>query len=173
MTNFDYAYEVLSEHEGFLSNHPHDPGGITKYGISLRYLRSIGLDVDGDGDVDDADILAITEPVARQIYFENFWKRHGYDRIVDRGLATKVFDLSVNMGYRQAHLLLQRALRAAGRPVEEDGVLGPQTLAAISAGDPFPVIAALRSEAAGFYRLLGERPWGKSFLRGWLRRAYR
>jgi len=85
----------------------------------------------------------------------------------------KVLDLSVNMGPKQAHTLVQRALQATHHRVAVDGVLGPQTFGAI---DEVPAIAlcpAIRSEAAGFYRLLAaQRPELSKFLRGWLRRAY-
>jgi lysozyme family protein len=93
-------------------------------------------------------------------------------------VAVKVFDLAVNVGPRQAHRLLQRALRACGRDVAEDGVIGPETLGAIAgvagAGEsPFAIVASLRSEAAGFYRtLIARRPLLAVFERGWLRRAY-
>lgn len=36
MTNFDKAFELLIGHEGGYVNHPSDPGGETKYGISKR-----------------------------------------------------------------------------------------------------------------------------------------
>jgi lysozyme family protein len=67
---------------------------------------------------------------------------------------------------------LQRALRANHWPVTEDGILGTKTRTAANAftGGLAP---ALRSEAAGFYRVLvAKHPQFKRFLNGWTRRAY-
>ncbi len=72
-----------------------------------------------------------------------------------------------------AHRLIQRALRSAGRDVIEDGLLGPKTIAAINAVDVSDLLAALKSEAAGYYRsIAASNPKQRKFLKGWLNRAY-
>jgi lysozyme family protein len=72
-----------------------------------------------------------------------------------------LFDLAVNTGILQANKLIQRALRSTGVSVTEDGIIGPVTL------------AALKSEAAGYYRLIANiNPSQLTFINGWLRRAY-
>jgi lysozyme family protein len=176
MMGLERALAVVREHEGdAFTNDPADPGGATKYGISLRFLRSLGHelgDVDGDGDVDATDVRTLTWDQAAEIYRREFWDRWGYERLPET-VAVKVFDLSVNVGPGQAHRLLQRALRAAGSPVKEDGVLGPVTRSACFSALSGGLLAALRSEAAGFYRLLVEsRPDLARFILGWLSRAY-
>ena len=88
-------------------------------------------------------------------------------------MAIKVFDLAVNVGHRQAVKLLQRALRACGATVADDGVLGPLTRQAVQVAQPDLLVAALRSEAAGFYRALAQKkPENEKFLKGWLNRCY-
>lgn len=171
---FEDAIEEVLENEGGFANHGSDPGGVTQFGVSLRFLRSRGIDIDGDGDSDADDVLALDRAQARQLYLTHFWNRGGYGRLDDQRVATKLFDLSVNMGDSQAHRLFQRALRAAGRDVVEDGVLGPESVGAANATPSDVLLAALRSEAAGFYRaLVAGKPGLGVFLRGWLRRAYR
>ncbi len=180
MSRFNLAIDTVLEHEGGYVNDPDDPGGATNFGISLRYLRKAGEldgeligDIDADGDVDIDDIRAMSREDAEHIYKVMWWDRHRYARIRDQALATKVFDLAVNMGARQAHRLLQRACRAAGRPLVEDGIIGRNTLAAVNGLDAEVLLAALRSEAAGFYRVLIARdPVRKKWETGWLRRAY-
>lgn len=175
MAMFNEAIEVVLRHEGGFVDHPADPGGATNWGISLRFLvrEGIDLDLDGDGKLDAEDIRRMPRETAIEIYRERIWDRFGYDRIVDQALATKVFDLAVNMGATQAHKCLQRACRAAGTAIADDGILGPVTLAAANGLPAATVLAALRSEAAGFYRLLAAtRPSAAVFLTGWLRRAY-
>ncbi|MDR2781213.1 MAG: hypothetical protein LBB21_02000, partial [Holosporaceae bacterium] len=68
---------------------------------------------------------------------------------------------------------LQRALLSAGKQVVEDGIIGPGTLGAVNESDPTDLLAALKSEAAGYYRLIATiTPSQKRFINGWLRRAY-
>lgn len=176
MSNFDKAVEVVFDNEGGLSDHPADPGGITNYGITLNVLREDGPfgDIDGDGDIDADDIRQLTIEQAREIYNRQWWDRYGYGRIENQWIATKLLDLSVNMGPRQAHLIMQRALRATGYPVKQDGILGPVTIGAINnCAVKSALHIAMRSEAAGVYRLIiANKPELKPFIVGWLNRAY-
>lgn len=183
---FAAALAVVLAHEGGFVDDPVDPGGATNYGISLRFLRAEiaadraaleVYDVDADGDVDADDMRRLTRDQAGELYRSAFWDRYGFGRLADE-IAIKTFDLAVNMGARQAVKLLQRAVRACGVDgVADDGVLGPITLGAVRRIDgdlgPYALRAALRSEAAGFYRaLIAARPPFEKYRRGWLNRAY-
>ena len=129
-------------------------------------------DIDGDGDIDAADIRTLTYEQTVAIYRAAFWKRYGYDRLA-LPVAAKMFDLCVNMGPKQAHRIAQRALRACGQMVVEDGILGPRSLTAIATVAPEMLRVSMCSEAAGFYRILCiRRPELQKYLQGWLRRAY-
>lgn len=179
--NFPQALAVLLNHEGGFVNDPDDPGGATKYGVSLRTVARLdanldGLldfDLDGDGDVDADDIRAMTPDKAAEYYRRQWWDKNGYGRINSPEIATKVFDLAVNMGATQAHKCLQRAIRASWFPTADDGVFGPQTLSSTNAAEPRSLLAALKSEAAGFYRTIAATsPKSAKYLAGWLTRAY-
>lgn len=181
-SSFDEALKVVLEHEGGWTDDPRDPGGATNFGVSLRLLRSLGDldgddyqdgDLDRDGDVDADDVRAMTRDQAAAVYRGQWWDRYGYWRLAEQATATKVFDLAVNMGPRQAHLIAQRACRALSHAITEDGVLGPQTLGALNGVRDFQALPPLRSEASGFYRaLVAKRAELGPFLRGWLTRAY-
>lgn len=185
MSTFIDAIDTVLAHEGGFADDPNDPGGATNYGISLRWLRreGIDLDMDDDDDVDVIDVRQMPRSRAVALYREHWWKRYRYHRLEAQTVATKVFDLAVNMGHRQAVRILQRALQACRCPVIVDGILGSNTTGAANELPPARMLPAIRSEAAGFYRLLIGRnaalrdhgidaPDFRQYERGWLRRAY-
>lgn len=170
----EHALRVVLKHEGGFTV---DHAGPTNRGITLAALKDSGdldFDIDKDGDLDEKDLRAMRVEEAMIYYLRHWWRRYEYDRILDLDVATKVFDLSVNMSSRQAHKLLQRAVRACGHPLVDDGIIGPLTLSAVNRTDAQRLLVALRSEAAGFYRLLAAKTPSKygKYLKGWLARAY-
>ena len=69
---------------------------------------------------------------------------------------------------------MQRALRSVGIRVQEDGLIGSETLSAVKKSEPRCLLAAIKSEAAGYYRMLAQCKTGQEkFLKGWLNRAYK
>ncbi|GHS92249.1 hypothetical protein AGMMS49949_04070 [Alphaproteobacteria bacterium] len=158
MGNFDKAIKFVFQNEGVFSDDPHDSGGETKFGISKKSYP-------------DLDIKNLTKEQALEIYRRDFWEP--YQDFEDR-LATKVFDLAVNMGHHKAVQILQRALRCLGaRQVKDDGVLGPVTRQAVACAQEDFLLTALRSEAAGVYRqLVALNNKNQKFLNGWLKRSY-
>jgi lysozyme family protein len=174
MSTFEHAIPTILDHEGRrFTAHAWDPGGATKFGITLRYARAAGaidadgdgrpdldLDLDDDGDIDERDIMLLDEPRAREVY-RRWWDRQRYDRIVDEHVATKVFDLSINMGPRAvtksgrvigAHALVQRAVNACGYRLLEDGHLGPMTIAAVNDCEPRELLLELCHQQTEHYR---------------------
>jgi lysozyme family protein len=151
-------------HEGGTSNNPADAGGLTRFGICSR-------------DYPDLDIALLTRDDAVAIYYRDFWIPGRFD-LIPRALGAKCFDLSVNIGVSHAVKCLQRAIRAAGEPIADDGVVGEKTAASVLRVPEDCAMAALRSEAAGYYRTIaalarGPRADGdREFLNGWLSRAY-
>jgi len=165
---FEIAIQTVLKHEG---GYTVDHAGPTNYGVTLR---SLDVDIDLDGDIDGDDIRAMTIEDAIAFYKRRWWDRYKYYEINHMLLATKVFDLAVNMGSKQAGKLVQRAMRAFDVRLVEDGVLGPVSFNAIN-NIPYRdgLIIGVRCEAAGFYRsLVAGKPKFEEFLKGWLNRAY-
>ncbi len=177
MANFLTAIPHILQHEGGYVNHPNDPGGATKYGISLRYLRKRGDllgDFDGDGDVDVDDIRAMTVPMAKTTYRAGFWDPNKLGEVKSQMVATKIFDMCVNMGSKQAWKIAQRAVGACGVPLIDDGVIGPNTLQAINSLDHFDydLVITIRELQRAFYtRIMKRKPKLQAFSLGWYRRA--
>ncbi|SRR5579875_151324 len=158
------ALELLLRDEGSYATCAGDPGGPTKFGISARQYPNL-------------DIAQLTIAEAAAIYYRDWWQRFDFGSLPE-AIGAKLFNLAVNMGPHEAVLCIQRALRACRHAVSEDGALGAQTRAAIARADGAALMAALRSEAAGYYRLTvavsaahGDRQ-PERFLEGWLKRAY-
>lgn len=164
---FNYAVNIILKHEGGLTDDKDDPGGITGFGVSLRYLKSIGLDVDGDGDVDADDIRKLSLQQAMAIYRKNWWVKYKLDSIHDLKLATKIMDLAVNMGPSRAIKIAQKAI---GTNI--DGKIGPQTIYRLNDLPPNEVLNEIRKGALEFYdELISKNPKLKKFRNGWNARA--
>ena len=162
MADLARALPFVLRHEGGWSDDAADPGGATNFGITLATAQRHGIM--------DADALrAITPEQVEAIYRQDYWR---FDGIDDQAVATKVFDMAVNMGLRTAVHLVQEVLNGLGAAVQEDGYWGPNTLAALNACRPDRVLDLLCLESAEHYQLLvANRPASGKFLKGWLARA--
>ncbi len=120
------------------------------------------------------NIKKLTLDDAKKIYYCDYWLKGKCDKIDDERITIKFFDFIVNFGHRGATIVLQRALRSGGINVSEDGLIGPETLSGVIFSEPLILLAAMKSEAAGYYRLIAAKnPSQQKFLNGWLNRAYR
>ena len=160
MADFDKAITIVLKHEGGYVNNPKDPGGETNFGISKRSYPQV-------------DIKNLTPEQASEIYKRDWWDKYRFNKIYNDDIASKLFDLSVNVGNRQAVTIVQRALKAIGRVINEDGIIGKNTIANINNSAADLLLACIKCEAAGFYRVLvAKNPTNSIFLNGWLTRAY-
>lgn len=173
MSKFEDAIDQTLKNEGGLSNNKNDPGGITKYGISLRFLKECGIDINNDGAIDSKDVVNLTVPQAVKLYKLYFWEKSKIFLIDNQVLANKVFDLSVNMGGKQAIKLLQEALNMHVTPqLVKDGIIGQNTLKAIDNISMHVLMGDYILCAKLFYeQLVAQKPNLQIFLDGWLRRA--
>lgn len=181
MAKFEDALPTIFLHEGRYVDHKDDPGGATNYGISLRFLKTVGdIDKDGwpdgdinkDGTINTEDIKLLKIDQAANIYRVMFWEKYGYEQIGDQDIATKTIDLAINIGSTGAHKIVQRAVRSAiGLRLPEDGILGIKSFTAINMCEPKQLLSAIKSEAAGYYRSIKYKG-SQNFLTGWLNRAY-
>ena len=158
---FEKAFEYVIQNEGGYVFEKNDPGGETKFGITKKSYPAL-------------NIRDLTLEDAKKIYYQDFWQKGRFEEISSDLVAMQVLDFSVNLGIRAAVIVLQRALRSVGINVQEDGLMGPQTLFAASNSEPRCLLAAIKSEAAGYYRqIVAKNPSQQKFLKGWLNRAYR
>lgn len=156
-TNFERALALVLKNEGGFVNHPADPGGATKFGITRATLAAAR-----GRPVSVAEVAALTRAEATEIYRRTYWARIAGDELPE-GLDAAMLDFAVNSGPERAARLLQRVLGVA-----EDGRIGPRTLAAARAADPGETARALGQARLGFLQSLST--WAV-FGRGWSRRV--
>ena len=175
----EIANEIVTREGGFV-NDPDDPGGATKFGVTIHTMRRLGMDLDRDGDIDVADVKRLTREQAVEVFIRHYFNRPRIDRLPKR-LQASVFDMYVNAG-SNAVKILQRLLRQMGHEVTVDGTIGPQTAGATQvayAAAPTHLVDAYGIARRNYYlRLADLRPASRKYARtragakgGWIRRA--
>lgn len=164
LARFQACLPLLLKDEGGYSDDPRDPGGATNLGVTLATARAYGLDQDGDGDVDKADVRALGPAAVAEVYHRGYWLAASADACPP-GLDYMVFDCAVNQGVGRAVRFLQTT---AG--VVADGLAGPATLAAVGRLDAARAIPAFAELRRRHYAGLPSFP---RFGKGWLNRLAR
>ena len=175
----EIAREIIAREGGFV-NDPDDPGGATNFGVTVHTMRRLGLDLNGDGQIDAADVRRLTRDDARRIFVQHYYERPGIHRLPEV-LRASVFDMYVNAG-SNAVKILQRLLKQMGQDLAVDGVIGPVTAAAARAAEraaPEHLADAYAIARRNYYfRLADQRPASRKFARtriggkgGWILRA--
>jgi hypothetical protein len=158
----------------------HDPGGATAYGLSLRAV--VGLDDDGDGhldfdldgdhDVDEADLKLLVakkaggDPKADEL-IERFYQHRYWEPVrageMDWPWCLLAYDAAVNHGPRAAALLVQRAVGA-----QVDGRVGSETVARTHLAGPVHVRHYVAQRGALYARIYAEDT--QKPILGWMER---
>lgn len=186
-SDFNQAITLVLKHEGKLSSDVTDVGGITNYGISLRYIRQLirtrpdlmsELDVNHDKIINGYDIAHISKAEVYKIYKLQWWDPLGFAKIENQAIANKIFDMAINMGRKEAIELYQEAYNGLWGTyhLKVSGILDFETIACTNDLDAVgarEVLKAYKRHLEKHYRYLATRhPAYKKFLRGWVKRAY-
>ena len=150
MGNFQHCIDRILAEEGGQSNHPADPGGLTKFGISQHAYPTL-------------DMAHLTLADAEALYRRDYWQPIQGDQLPP-GLDLLMLDCAINQGVITAIRLLQEAVG-----VTVDGIIGPVTLAHAHQAMPELLVdyGALRAWRYEINR--NEDAFGK----GWFRRLFR
>jgi len=150
MGTFEAAFTTLLGHEGGYSDDPADPGGRTMYGITERVARAAGY---------TGVMRNLPLETAQAIAKAQYWDKYGCDNF-DPRVAFQILDAAYNGGP-----VVHWMQVAAG--AVNDGVLGPDTIAAVKATDPRGF--ALKFLSYRMQYLTDLMAWGH-FGKGWARR---
>ena len=180
-STFDAAFDRLILVEGGFSDHPSDPGGKTRYGITEAVARAHGY---------RGPMRELPLATAKAIYRRAYWDACRCDdvaRIAGPGVAEEVFDSAVNAGVSRAGRWLQQALNSLNRRgkdypnIAEDGAVGSRTTGALDAyvrrrGNEgrLVLLRALNVlQGAHYLSLAKNDSQFEDFLYGWLRTRVR
>jgi lysozyme family protein len=155
--NFAEALQKVLHHEGGYVNHPADPGGMTNLGVTKRVWEEwVGHPVD------EKTMRDLTPAQVAPMYKAKYWDRIKGDDL-PTGVDYTVFDAAVNSGPGRAAKWLQACVG-----VEQDGGIGPKTLAAVAAVDSMQLVLDYTQRRLSF---LNDLPHWGTFGKGWSRRV--
>ncbi len=174
---FNYAHAHVAKVEGKLSDHKNDPGGITKYGISLAFLEDYSKTANGRKvltklkiyNVGRESIIKMTSEQSKNIMYNAFWLSTKIANLPPL-LAIIAYDFAVNSGSYYSCRLIQRAIGA-----KVDGIIGNETITKannLSQLEQKKVAKFMLEERVRFYQNLAKsKPKFSVFLKGWLSRV--
>ena len=159
MPNLDDVITDVLEREGrnTRTDHAHDHGGRTQYGVSERSHPTAWADNE------------VTEQEAREIFLSKYVVYPGYHRIPPshEKIQAQLIDFAVLSGPYIATEKLQAILN-----VKVDGLFGPKSLAALIAADPRTINNQLAIERTKMVcRIVKKNPTQLTWLNGWVDRA--
>ena len=155
--NFAASLRLTLQFEGGYSDHPADPGGATKYGITQAVLAEWR-----GRQVSKQEVRDLARSEAEAIYRRSYWDAVGGDEL-PAGVDAATFDYAVNSGRSRAARVLQKIIG-----VTADGFVGVDTVARTRSWPAEVIVAHICAERRGF---LGRLKIFPTFGRGWLRRV--
>lgn len=165
MNSFQTALAHIFAHEGGYVDHPHDPGGATKFGITRATLARF-RGVKPTAKLPKSALRRLRRSEAAQIYYRYYWAPIWANRL-PAGIAFCLFDFAVNSGPHRAVKMLQSIVQAP-----QDGRMGQVTFAAIktfvATHNEIKLIDKLCAARLQFLKRLRHYP---TFGRGWRRRV--
>jgi lysozyme family protein len=157
-SNWPVAARLVLQHEGGYVDHPADPGGATRYGVTLATLRAYR-----GRPTSKEDVKALSVEEAKAIYKAQYWDTVKGDDL-PAGLDYAVFDFCVNSGPDRAVRDLQKVLGT----VAVDGVMGVHTISECEKYGAQSLIRDYCLHRLNFMKSL--RTWA-TFGKGWERRV--
>src|SRR5579862_2387533 len=136
---YEEAITKVFKDEGGYTNDAADPGGPTNWGITIFDARMYWKP-----NATAADVKSMPKSVAEDIYRKHYANPIQYDSL-PAGVDYAVLDYGINSGNSRAIRVLQSILN-----VNQDGVVGPVTIAAANKHDPVDLIKQIYTQRLNF-----------------------
>src|SRR6266540_1943941 len=162
---FAAGLEFIRIAEGGLANRlpGDDPGRLTNFGITQGTLAEYRREFPDDLDM-PTSVRGLLPDHAKRIFRKLYWEPCRCAELPP-AVALVVFNAAVQSGQTRAARWLQDALNVA-----EDGIIGPETIAAAQAADQAQLIEEMLTNQLMFEDHLNN--WNAN-RRGWTRRLFR
>lgn len=182
LASFEKAIPYVLKHEGGFSNDKDDNGGITNYGLSQKYLEYLAkkepyiineVDLNYNKKVDSYDICNMNLDKAKEIYYNEWWEKYGFGKLNYQPLATKLFDMAVNMGAARPIQWL-RSCCDKFPPSKSLSISDAeaQYINSLSEIEKNMIVDKIEDLAIDFYKSLAHNnPSQQKYLSGWIKRT--
>ena len=172
MADFNFAFGYMITNEDYAPDDPRygtihtdNDGGLVRFGVNSNSMGTMLLNTTFYTTMPNDGALVI----AKNLYNGNEWQSIQGTAMYSQPIASKVFDMAVNMGVKEAAKLCQRA---AG--VGADGDIGPLTVAAVNAENETTMMQGLISWWIWFIgQEIINRPSDQPYKEAWIARAMR
>jgi len=144
---FREAVALILKHEGGFTDDPKDPGNWTGGKVNVGQLKGTKFGISSLA-YPTENIPGLTVDRAKELYHRDYWLPIRGDELPP-AVALVTFDGAVNCGVGAAIRFLQRALG-----VEDDGKIGPVTLAKVKAANALDVAVRCGRHRVRYYTKL-------------------
>ena len=155
---FQRAQNFVRKWEGGLTDDKYDAGGITKYGVSIVFLRDCWWTHERlkqcgvlDYPVTRETIKGLEYESAKKLFYLYFWQRGGFED-VPVPFDMFLYDFSVNCGIKTAIKKTQSCLG-----VSADGIIGPITIKKLEQCLTEPYVKLLCNARRNYYQAIVSR----------------
>jgi lysozyme family protein len=161
MAKSELLMPFIQKWEGGYANNPNDKGGCTMKGITIKTYRKYFGEYKTC-----SDLKNITEEQWLHIFENGYWNPCKGDDIIDQSIANIIVDWAWMSGVKTAIKKIQKIIG-----VEDDGIVGKQTLNAINSFPPDILFEIIYNERKKYYYNICENnPSQEVFLKGWMNR---
>jgi lysozyme family protein len=140
---YEKAIAQVFRDEGGYTNEATDPGGPTNWGITIHDARQYWK-----ADATAEDVRNMPKSVAQDIYRKHYADPISYD-LLPAGVDYSVLDYAINSGISRSVKTLQAITSS-----KVDGIMGPNTLMAVSKKDPKAVVEEIWNSRLAFDKSL-------------------
>ena len=175
---FDELFDGVIKLEGYYANVTGDKGGETYMGVARNlhpkwagwaiidsYKEAFGK-IKRNTKIDNPELTQLVKNFYKKTFYDNY--RIG--SIANGSLQEIIFDWCVNSGHWGSRGVQRTLNQFCNAYLKMDGVIGKQTLSAISNCEPKSLFDVIKIARIRYYHTIAKKGENAKFLNGWLKR---